>query len=109
MSARQIELTLVLLLVAVVMASAVAIAPSKSAVQNRAIMIDVPEQRNGSVSQALLASQHESMRVKLPPVRSPSPPAYELNLTENSGAIWDQGPAYDLSTTGQSSIYIYVP
>jgi hypothetical protein len=25
------------------------------------------------------------------------------------GAIWDKGPAYDLSSTGQASIYVYIP
>jgi len=112
MSVRQIELKVVLSLVAVVIASAAAIEPLRSAVRDQEIILDVPpsERHNGSISQALLVTEPlPSAKAKRSPVRSPSAPAYDLDSAEEPGAIWDVGLAYDLSSTGQASIYIYVP
>ena len=112
MNARQIELKVVLSLVAVVIASSAAIEPLRSAVRDQEIILDVlpSERRNGSIAQALLVTEPlQSAKAKRSPVRSPSAPAYEPESAEKPGAIWDVGPAYDLSSTGQASIYIYVP
>lgn len=90
----------------------VAATSSKSAVPGDEIVIDVsrPVPGGPSVSEAILASPANiSTKAKATLIRPPSVPSYELQSAEDQGAIWDKGPAYDLSSTGQASIYVYVP
>ena len=90
----------------------VAATSSKSAVPGDEIVIDVlrPLPAGPSVSEAILASPVNTFtKAKAALIRTPSMPSYELQSAEDQGAIWDKGPAYDLSSTGQASIYVYVP
>ena len=90
----------------------VAATSSKSAVPGGEIVIDVsqPRPEGPSVSEAILASSLNTLtKAKASLIRTPSGPSYELQSAEDQGAIWDEGPAYDLSSTGQASIYVYVP
>jgi hypothetical protein len=42
------------------------------------------------------------------PLQGTSPvPSYENASTGLQGAVWGQGPAYDLSRTSQTSIYVF--
>ena len=90
----------------------VAATSSQSAVPGDEIVIDVSRSlpTGPSVSEAILASPvNTSTKAKAALIRTPSMPSYELQSAEDQGAIWDKGPAYDLSSTGQASIYVYVP
>ncbi len=90
----------------------VAATNSKSAVPGDEIAIDVsrPVPGGPSISEAILASPvNISTKAKATLIRTPSGPSDELQSAEDQGVIWDKGPAYDLSSTGQASIYVYVP
>jgi hypothetical protein len=41
------------------------------------------------------------------PLQQTSPLPYEITSTKDQGAVWDQGPVYDLTRTSQASIYVF--
>jgi hypothetical protein len=60
-----------------------------------------------SASEILLGTgSNVTSRAKIPLQRTRPFPSYEITSETDQGAIWGQGPAYDLSRTGRASIYI---
>jgi hypothetical protein len=66
--------------------------------------------RQPSDSEMLLANRSRMTSRTKTPLQRTTPLVQGSTFTADQGAIWGQGPAYDLSRTGQASIYVlYTP
>jgi len=72
--------------------------------------VDVPMRRPSAPKILTVNCSRMTSRAKTPLQRTKPLPSHEATSETARGAIWGQGPAYDLSRTSRASIYVlYTP
>jgi hypothetical protein len=104
MSWRQHMMVLVLAAILLAVVLATAARPETSAISTAQVELRI---EHPSPEALLVSASNVTSRAKTRLQPSRATPSYEISTTRNHGAVWDQGPAYDITRTSQASIYIF--
>lgn len=91
-------------LAAILLAAVIATAakPQSPVAAQVEVLIELP-----APEALLIGYSNMTTRAKIPLQRTPPLPAYEITSMRDQGAVWDQSPTYDLTSTSRASIYVF--